>query len=144
MERIRKSNFSFQIHAEPELDLYETMIPPMLIQSFIENAIWHGADGHKKAINITVAFRRLDGHLVCIIEDDGMGIDKAKEKKNGVKSSHQSVGINNIQTRIDLLNQKHHFKSKIEFTDKHVVSNGTMTGTIVKITLPLEIREHAW
>jgi two-component sensor histidine kinase len=142
MEQIRKSNFDFQMDADPALDPDETLIPPMLIQPFIENAIWHGVNGNKNHINIRVKFKRLDGHLLCTIEDNGIGIDKSKEKKNGSNTAHHSVGIDNIQTRIDLLNQKHHFKSKIEITDKHVPGNGTMTGTIVKITLPLEIQEQ--
>jgi len=141
MEQIRKSNFTFQMDSEPTLDLDETLIPPMLIQPFIENAIWHGVEGHQNHINIRVCFKRLDGHLVCTIEDDGIGIDKAMERKNGFNPKHQSVSINNIQKRIDLLNQKHHFNSHIEIKDKHVNGNGSITGTLVKITLPLEIQE---
>jgi LytS/YehU family sensor histidine kinase len=142
MEQIRKSNFNFQMEAESALDPDETLIPPMLIQPFIENAIWHGMEHNKKSINIRVTFRRLDGHLVCTIEDDGIGIEKAREKHNGMKSKHQSVSINNIQTRIDLLNQKHHFNSRIEILDKHVRGDGAVTGTLVKITLPLDIQEE--
>lgn len=141
IEQIRKSNFTFHMDYDHSLDPDETMIPPMLIQPFIENSIWHGVDGHKNSINISVYFKAHEGSLLCVIEDDGIGIDKAKERKNGSKSSHHSVGINNIQTRIDLLNQKHHFKSKIEITDRHSNGNGIGTGTIVKILLPLEIQE---
>ena len=141
MEQIRKSNFIFKMHAEPSLDLDETLIPPMLIQPFIENAIWHGLDGSRNSIDISVYFKCLDGHLVCTIEDDGIGIDETTKKNNGMKPKHQSVSINNIQKRIDLLNQKHHFNSRIEISDKHVQGNGVVTGTLVKITLPLEIQE---
>lgn len=140
MEQIRKNNFTFQLHADPELDPDETPIPPMLIQPFIENAIWHGDGGSKCNINIRLTFERLNEHLLCTIEDDGVGISKSKEKKNGSKA-HLSVGINNIRTRIDLLNQKHHLKSTIDIVDKAVTYSENGSGTLVRIILPLEIRD---
>ena len=99
MEQIRKSGFNFKTEIDPSLDLDDTLIPPMLIQPFIENAIWHGVSDHHQSININVSFRKKDDQLICTIEDDGIGIDKAMERKNGFTAKHQSVSISNIQRR---------------------------------------------
>lgn len=141
MEQIRKSSFTFSMKADPSLDLDDTLIPPMLIQPFIENAIWHGVADHHHSISIKVSFKKVLDHLICTIEDDGIGIEKAIGRKNGNNTKHQSVSISNIQKRIDLLNQKHRFNSNIEILDKQSQGNGGSSGTLVKIKLPLEIQE---
>jgi hypothetical protein len=60
------------------------------------------------------------------------------KNKNG-KPGHESVSIANIRKRIELLNQKHDLHSSISITDKNIGGNGT--GTLVSITLPLDINE---
>jgi len=87
MEKIRNSNFTFQITADEKLDLDETVLPPMLIQPFVENAIWHGTPGKDKNISITIDFKKSPGpggkdtQLACIIEDNGIGITQSLKIK---------------------------------------------------------------
>jgi len=140
MEKIRNSRFHFAMQADPDLELDETILPPMLIQPFIENAIWHGTNGDGKMIEIKVDFAKQGERLVCTIEDNGVGIDHSlKSKING--DQHQSVGIANIKNRIDLLNQKYGMKSSITVKDKSEPGNRALSGTLVTITLPLEMTE---
>lgn len=140
MEKIRNSRFHFSMQADPDLELDETILPPMLIQPFIENAIWHGTNGDGKMIEIKVDFAKQGERLVCTIEDNGVGIDHSlKSKING--DQHQSVGIANIKNRIDLLNQKYGMKSSITVKDKSEPGNRALSGTLVTITLPLEMTE---
>ncbi len=138
MEKIRNARFGFSMSADPMLEPDETVMPPMLIQPFIENAIWHGTNGDGKMIDIRVTFTKRGELMACIIEDDGIGIAHSLERKsNG--DQHQSVGIDNIKNRIELLNQKYEMKSTITVEDKGKSGNGRISGTLVTITLPLEM-----
>jgi len=142
MEKIRNPDFHFSMEVDNELEPDETILPPLLIQPFIENAIWHGMSGEEKKINITVKFLKQGEQLVCMVEDDGIGIDQALRMKNEKYTGHKSVSIANIQKRIELLNQKHDLKSSIDIKDKKTLNGHTGTGTIVSISLPLEIKEE--
>jgi LytS/YehU family sensor histidine kinase len=141
MEQIRNSLFTCTITADESLDLNETVLPPMLIQPFIENAIWHGTPNTKKSITIDVYFKKENDQLVCVIEDDGMGIEKSLKDKEGGPNLKQSVGISNIKKRILLLNEKYKLQSSIAIEDKSVVTESRKTGTIVKLKLPVDINE---
>ena len=82
MEKIRNPDFHFRMEVDKELEPDETILPPLLIQPFIENAIWHGMNGEEKEINIIVHFKKRGEQLVCMIEDDGIGIEQALKMKN--------------------------------------------------------------
>jgi sensor histidine kinase YesM len=138
MEKIRNTDFHFRMEVDESLDPDETILPPLLIQPFIENAIWHGMNGEDKEIHILVQFKKTDAQLICIIEDDGIGFEQAMKNKHG-RPGHESVSIVNIRKRIELLNQKHDLHSNISITDKNTEGNGT--GTLVRMTLPLDINE---
>jgi sensor histidine kinase YesM len=56
------------------------MLPPMLIQPFIENAIWHGVNSLDQPMKIDIHFKN-DQQLVCVIEDDGIGIETSLQQK---------------------------------------------------------------
>ncbi|MEO6130769.1 MAG: histidine kinase [Saprospiraceae bacterium] len=142
MEKIRNPDFHFSMEVDRDLEPDETILPPLLIQPFIENAIWHGQNGEDQEINILVQFKKRDAYLVCLIEDDGIGIEQSLKKKNGKNSSHTSVSIANIQKRLELLNRKHDLRSSIALIDKREQDGYSGTGTIVRITLPLEIKEE--
>jgi two-component sensor histidine kinase len=139
MEKIRNSDFTFQLYVDPELDEDETLLPPMLIQPFVENAIWHGMNGKDRAIHISVSFTKKEEQLVCIIRDDGVGIEESVQRKTYEKNKHQSVGISNIQQRIELLNQKHQYRSSVRIEDLGVLTDHRESGTQVILTLPLDI-----
>ncbi|HQW92275.1 MAG TPA: two-component regulator propeller domain-containing protein [Ferruginibacter sp.] len=139
MEQVRNADFTCRILADDELDPDETILPPMLIQPFIENAIWHGTSGNKKNININVDFKKVNDQLVCIIDDNGIGINQSLELKSTNAGGHQPVGISNIQNRIHLLNEKYNLHSSITVEDKLNLPGYGETGTIVTLRLPLEI-----
>jgi hypothetical protein len=140
MENIRNSHFTHQISVDPTLDIDETMVPPMLIQPFIENALWHGVSAGNKHIHVKIKFCKRNDNLVCTIDDNGIGIHNARQQthKNG---QHQPVGIANIQTRVALLNEKYNLHGHISIEDKKDIAGQTETGTLVTLHLPLEIEE---
>jgi sensor histidine kinase YesM len=142
MEQIRNSHFTCRIMADDELDPDETVLPPMLIQPFVENAIWHGVTGNQKSININIDFKKQGSRLVCIIEDNGIGIKEALKNKINGTAIHRSVGIENIYTRIGLLNEKYNFSSSVQIQDKSGLAGHTGTGTVVTLHIPLEMKEQ--
>jgi two-component sensor histidine kinase len=139
MEQIRNSDFTCRILADEELDLDETVLPPMLIQPFIENALWHGTTSHNKNININIDFFKEKEQLVCIVEDDGIGIKQSLKNKAST-NIHTSVGIENINNRIRLLNEKYNLQSSVDIEDKCEMPGYTGTGTVVTLRIPLEIK----
>jgi ligand-binding sensor domain-containing protein len=141
MEKIRNGHFNCTIRVDPLLEPDETILPPMLIQPFIENAIWHGSSGDHRQIDIQVQFNKCNDHLECVVDDNGIGIDQSMNKKNVSDPTHHPVGISNIRSRIQLLNKKHNLQSSVTVEDKSKIAGHTETGTRVTLRLPLEIIE---
>lgn len=120
--------FSYTISIDESIDQDETMIPSMILQPYIENAIWHGLmpkeEGGK--IAITIAPQNTDALLIKII-DDGIGIDNSLQVK---RSGHESKGMSLTQERVNLINQ-------IEANPIQInISQNGNSGTTIAITLP--------
>lgn len=120
---------NFEIIVAETIDKDETLIPSMLLQPYIENAIWHGImpkeDGGKISIEIK---DKLEDVLLIHIIDDGIGIENSLANK---KQAHQSKGMDLTKERINLLN-------KIEAKPIHLsVKQNGKAGTIVTLELPL-------
>ncbi|MBL7756056.1 MAG: ATP-binding protein, partial [Chitinophagaceae bacterium] len=77
--------------------------------------------------------------LLCIVEDDGIGIHQSLKNKTSGSRTHHSLGLENVSNRIRLLNEKYHLESSILINDKSELDNYTGTGTVVKLFLPLQI-----
>lgn len=121
--------FKYSICVNPEIDKEETMIPSMILQPYIENAIWHGLmpkeDGGQ--LDILINLEGQD-HLLIQIIDNGIGIDNSLRDKKG---HHISKGMNLTNERINLLNQVE--ANPIQLSIKQ---NG-LSGTYVSISVPL-------
>jgi LytS/YehU family sensor histidine kinase len=141
MEQVRNAEFTCRILAEDELDLDDTELPPMLIQPFVENAIWHGVTSKEKNIDISIDFRKEKHQLACVIADNGIGINASLRNKINGHDLHHSVGIENIHHRIRLLNEKYNLRSSISIQDKQDIPTENGPGTIVTIRIPLEINQ---
>ena len=137
MEKIRNDHFTYSVKIDEALDSDETMLPPMLIQPFIENAIWHGISASHQDIDIRLEFKKEENRLLCIIDDNGVGIDKTMQNPKE-ETRHNPVGIANIKNRIRLLNQKHNLQSSVNIRDKKNVPGAMGSGTLVTLYLPLE------
>jgi ligand-binding sensor domain-containing protein/two-component sensor histidine kinase len=142
MEKIRSDHFTYTVEVGEDLRPDDIMLPPMLIQPFIENAIWHGtAPKHK--MKIRIGFKKTGNELVCIVEDDGIGIEESLRRKQGL-ASERSVGIENIKHRIELLNEKYNLRSSVRIDDKSKLGLNNGTGTIVTLHLPIKSNESLW
>ena len=144
MEQIRNHNFNYSIEVDDQLESKEIMIPPMVIQPFLENAIWHGASPGNK-LQLTITFLRQGRDVVCIVDDNGIGIDASIQNKTEVQVNHNSIGIANVKERIQVLNEKYNLQSSVTIEDKsnRGVKNarlldGQGTGTTVKLYFPVK------
>jgi sensor histidine kinase YesM/sugar lactone lactonase YvrE len=119
----------YQIKVSPAIDKEETMVPSMILQPYIENAIWHGImpkeEGGK--IDLLIDLQGPD-HLIIKIIDDGVGIDNSLRNR---KSDHQSKGMDLTKERINLLNQVEANPIQIK------VRQTGISGTFVSISIPL-------
>ncbi|RZK48276.1 MAG: diguanylate cyclase [Pedobacter sp.] len=120
---------NYELIIDPELDLEETFIPSMLLQPFIENAIWHGIMPKEEGGNITIRMQhQFINQLNIQIEDDGIGIDNSLALNIG---KHKSKGMDLTKERINLLNK---IESKpIHFEIKQLGKVGTLVTILVPI-----------
>jgi LytS/YehU family sensor histidine kinase len=134
LEHLRFADkFDFEIIADKELDLESVFIPNMIIQPHLENAIWHGLRYLDKKGFLYLKFQLVDGKVVVVIEDNGIGLTKSQELKTSNQKVHESRGLNNTKERIGLLNEL--YKKNISFQIKEKTL--PESGTIVEIVFPL-------
>jgi sensor histidine kinase YesM len=137
MEKIRHLHFTFSLEADPSLNPDETLLPPMLIQPIIENAIWHGCSPDR-SIHITLRFLSQDKATVCLVDDDGIGINASLRNKSGATAQHRSLGLQNIRDRVQLLNERYGLQSSLTIRDKSPHATGTLV-TLLLSTIKEEI-----
>ena len=110
------------------IDLEEILIPPMLIQPFIENAIKHGFKGKSETGQITIDFIVKDNYLHCVIVDNGIGYNHSKK----TTKNHKSLALKVTQERIKNLSKYSSFDIS-ELQEKNQI-----TGTKVEFKIPLK------
>lgn len=139
LEAVRcNHNFSYHIDIAPDVNVEEILIPSMIIQPFVENAIWHGLVYKNGEGQLTIRVYEKNDLLLCEIEDNGIGRRKAMEIKQQKMATHQSLGIQVTEERIRLLQEisgNKDTKVKIEDIEDN---NRQATGTKVILQLPIE------
>jgi len=128
--------FNYLIICDSAINKDQILIPIMMIQPFVENAIWHGLkkkDGDKI---LRVSFKRLgNSHLLCLVDDNGIGIKNAQKLENEEK---RSMAIIFVKSRLELYNTLYNQGSSLEIIEKENDS-----GTIAKIILPYKFDHNA-
>jgi tetratricopeptide (TPR) repeat protein len=130
-----KFNYTFEVDDEITLDSVE--IPPMLIQPYIENAIWHGLRYKEEIGQLDVKFSLKDQKIIVEIADNGIGRKKSAELKTTNQKSHKSTGISNTQERVTIINKVYHKNYNVLVSDLN-----ELEGTLVTIELPQNINHH--
>ena len=124
----------YQFDIDPNLDLKSVMVPALIVQPFIENAIWHGIVPKDEGM-IIVTVKGNDEAIICEVDDDGIGREMSQLNKPVTSVIHESKGVYLSKARLDLeklLNEK---QATIETTDKY--ENDKSIGTTVVITFNL-------
>ena len=131
MERLRfKNSFDYCITLNNSIDINNVFVPPLLLQPFAENAIWHGLmhkQGHRR---LEIALSIEEKILTCTITDNGVGRRDAALLKDKLVTKEKSMGIHITSERLALLNKgidKNSFFNFEDITD----NNGNPSGTRV-------------
>ena len=128
--------FTYKITIDDIIDVNRIEIPTLLIQPYIENAITHGFIETKEKGRIDIIIKMEHNVLVCIIEDNGIGITKALELKKNVKRKHKSTAMRVTKERLNILNAAN--RSGINVLVNDLSENGKgVCGTKVVLHIPV-------
>ena len=132
LEHLRSNgHFDYRIKIDENLNQEKVLMPPLIMQPFIENAIWHGLNKKETKGNLSVSILKQNEKLVCIIDDDGAG----RQKEAGIiTKQNKALGVHITQQRINKLIDTTGQFASVEIIDKK--ENGIAKGTCVIITLP--------
>ena len=126
--------FTYTLEIDPNLEEREFMIPPMLAQPFIENAIEHGFAGIDYTGNLTIRYKATEeSHLQCEIEDNGIGYSQGLQKEK--EPQHRSYGIEITRQRIGILQKRFNLDAALEIIDLNEMDQ---KGTLVYINIPIK------
>lgn len=137
-----RERLHYQIIPPRGVDLTDLNVPTMILQPFVENAIEHGIRPRQEG-NLRIEFQIHENgqSLRCIIEDDGVGYNKGKEKQRegAAFQSHRSRGMDITRERLSLLHQlqKHEATEFIRIQDIGDLSQSERSGTRVEVLLPI-------
>lgn len=130
LEKLRFSDkFEYQFEIDPELNVDTVMVPNMIIQPNLENAIWHGLRYKESSGLLKLKFFKSGNKTAVTIDDNGIGLTESKNIKTKNQKLHESLGLKNVRERIRLLNDI--YKSDIRFDLKE--KTGPETGVTVQI-----------
>lgn len=120
-EQLRFSeNFEYHISLADDIDSSEIKIPPMILQPFVENAIWHGLMPRQGDKQLRIEFSLLDGDILnCAVKDNGIGAEASQRLKqnNTSAGNHKSKGLSLVTERLKLLEQQYSRPFRSEMTD---------------------------
>ena len=138
LEQLRfDGNFNFDFVIDENVDQEFTLVPPMLIQPFVENSIVHGLFPKQGNGNITILIKEQDKSVLCSIIDDGIGRVESMKKKEKEVIAHKSVGIEVTKNRIILLGQEMKVPTYLKIIDLKD-ENDKPLGTRVDVVIPIK------
>jgi len=124
--------FDYEIHVDESLNTQSLKVPGMLVQPFLENAIWHGLRYRTTKGFLNLRFEKENEQLKITVEDNGIGIEESKKQKTEHQKARKGRGMKNTLERIDLLNDL--YKKEISCTVKDKENN---SGVLVILKLNL-------
>jgi LPXTG-motif cell wall-anchored protein len=133
LESLRLNNkFTYEIKTDSEINKETTLIPPLILQPFVENSIWHGIAKKEGTGHIGINIKRENGMINCIVEDNGIG-RKKEDEMTSLKDStgKRSLGMKLTKERIDIINRTKNVHASVNLTD-------LSPGTRVEVKLPFE------
>lgn len=139
MEALRfDKKFMYCITVDDDVNTDSIEVPPLIIQPYVENAIWHGLL-HKETpgcLHISISMPE-ENVLQCVIEDDGVGREKAKELKSKSATTRKSLGLKLTENRLTLLNKYAELSASIDIIDLKTDDN-VAAGTKVILKIPVQ------
>ncbi len=128
-----QDKFDYTIKVDKAIAINDYQIPPMLLQPYIENAVWHGLRYKKEKgiLNISIN-KKNHSEITITIADNGIGREKSKAMKTDNQKKHNSKGMGNIKKRVAILNEM--YKDKVDvFIDDYKAEEDIGTKVVVTI-----------
>ena len=133
LEQMRVTGgFSYIVNIQENINLEAIKVPTLFLQPFIENSIWHGIMKKQGDKRIELSIKKEDKMVICVIEDNGIGINKAKSLEH-MSQKKKFFGAKATENRIRIL-----YKNKDVQIETKDISSNTKTGTQVSIRFPFE------
>ena len=131
LEKLRMNmDVDYNVQVEETIIETGTRIPPLILQPFVENALWHGLSKKEGSKKITLKITGKPGWLICEITDNGIGRRKANESYETFPEGHLSKAVNIIHHRLIDFNQSPDVEP-VSFIDRE--ENGKPAGTTVVV-----------
>ncbi len=138
LEQLRfKNKFNWELIVDEDIDVLQQKIPSMIIHPFVENAINHGLHFLSGNGKLRIELKQLDYRTIeCVVEDNGIGREKAEEIKRLKSRNHQSMGTSMTRERLKILGDEFDHRLKVNYTDLFD-ANKRPIGTKVVIIMPV-------
>lgn len=133
-----RDQFEFTFENNAQHHTADLEVPPMLIQPFIENAVWHGLRYKEGRGHLSVKVDENDRHITVTIKDDGIGRERSKAVKTANQRKQKSAGLVNVWKRIALLNEL--YGKNYEITVADLDPTAQDVGTLVTVRIPVGIK----
>jgi tetratricopeptide (TPR) repeat protein len=140
LEKLRIPDLQYAISTDPALNTEETLMPNMILQPYVENAIWHGLSHKEDNKQLQIRIYRENGTVNCEIEDNGVGRKKAEELKSLFRKEHKSKGMELLSKRFRLLNEK--FGSEIHSQITDLKKEDSDAGVLVTVKIPVLLAQQ--
>ncbi len=106
--------FTYEIKVATDIDQEITMVPPLILQPFVENSIWHGIAQKEGQGKILIEITKEDEMINCMVEDNGIGRKHTIAKG---ESSKRSLGMKITKSRIEMMNKFWKTKGNVQLSD---------------------------
>ena len=137
METLRfQGQFVYTIQIKNGLVPVDHEIPPMLLQPYVENAIWHGLLHSDKPGRLDIILAMQGHSLICVIQDNGVGRQYVQELNASSKLKTRSMGTKITEDRLELFSKLYHNEASVQIIDLTEV-DGTACGTRVELRIPV-------
>jgi sensor histidine kinase YesM len=134
MEKLRfEKSFTYKVEIDPTVDTSFFKVPPMILQPFLENAIWHGLMHKEGEREIRLIVQSAGEGVKCIVEDNGIGRERAATLNLSRQHQHRSFGTRLILDRLKVNKELFNSHFVVDIIDK--MPEGRAGGTRVELSL---------
>jgi hypothetical protein len=138
MEAMRFDNhFTYKIIVSPELNISRLKLPPLIIQPYVENAVWHGLMHKEEKGELEIEVKQEENCLIIKITDNGIGREQAARIASKSATKHKSLGLLITADRIAMIHNDNGNESAVIINDL-VHADGSAAGTEVQIKIPVK------
>ncbi len=138
MEALRfDKKFTYSITVDESVNADSVEVPPLIIQPYVENAIWHGLLHKETEGHLSISISKISENMIeCVIEDNGVGRERARELRSKSAITRKSLGMKLTESRLSLLNKYAELTASVDIIDLGDKTSAT-EGTRVILKMPV-------